>query len=662
MLLYGCSQPAYSGQFWKGGATCGGGTHILWAWARNAPALSLPDDVAFPVGHEGDPIQYLVLQIHYAKPFVGNVQDYSGVTVFLSDQRPKYVATVYLFVSGEPIPPRTEAFITNVSCTYDGEVDLHPFAFRTHTHQMGRVVSAYVKHDEKWTQIGKRNPQWPQLFQPSPPSVVIRKGDFMAAMCRFDSHDKDETVPMGSMGSNEMCNFYMMFYRDADAVDPFPNGAMCGYNENPEVVVNEYPKEGTTLLPKHPEWEHAAHQSGKAFGVVEKMQLKTIGGVNLGQISGMAFDKNGNVVVFHRATRVWDGTTFAMDNTLADKSPIDAPTVLVAEDTPSGLKLVGKYGKSKFYLPHGILVDASNYYYTTDVGSHQVIKWKVEGDDLVPVWQLGEKFVPGNDREHFCKPAAIAVAQWDGSIYIADGYCNSRVMHFAKDGRYIGEWGQPSQASRKPQRSRSRQIYVADRENGRVQTFAEHGEPLHEIRHPKEFQNVYSAHFCPQRGLFFIPGMSFDLQRHPILAYAVPLNSTEIQYSFAPKSASFQRPHILRARDNNIWVGEISETGGVLWRLEIQAELKHHAMPSGGQAEGEVLAVSSPYGKSDVSAVLFASVAVLLVGAAAYFTVRLYKRKTATPQTVLDRKGFKPLRTMDFSSDEEDLDNVLNGP
>lgn len=146
MLLYGCSQPAYSGQFWKGGATCGGGTHILWAWARNAPALSLPDDVAFPVGHEGDPIQYLVLQIHYAKPFVGSVQDYSGnrapanylpsfillgVTVFLSDQRPKYVATVYLFVSGEPIPPRTEAFITNVSCTYDGEVDLHPFAFRT---------------------------------------------------------------------------------------------------------------------------------------------------------------------------------------------------------------------------------------------------------------------------------------------------------------------------------------------------------------------------------------------------------------------------------------------------------------------------------------------------------------------------------------------------
>lgn len=99
-----------------------------------------------------------------------------------------------------------------------------------------------------------------------------------------------------------------MFYRDADAVDPFPYGAMCGYNENPQVVAAEYPKEGTTLLPKHPEWEHAAHQSGKAFGVAEKMQLKALGDVQLGQISGLAFDKNGHLVVFHRASRVWGAT------------------------------------------------------------------------------------------------------------------------------------------------------------------------------------------------------------------------------------------------------------------------------------------------------------------------------------------------------------------
>uniref|UniRef100_A0A915DPK1 Uncharacterized protein n=1 Tax=Ditylenchus dipsaci TaxID=166011 RepID=A0A915DPK1_9BILA len=34
MLLYGCDQPAYNGDFWRGGATCGGSTHILYAWAE----------------------------------------------------------------------------------------------------------------------------------------------------------------------------------------------------------------------------------------------------------------------------------------------------------------------------------------------------------------------------------------------------------------------------------------------------------------------------------------------------------------------------------------------------------------------------------------------------------------------------------------------------
>lgn len=142
-----------------------------------------------------------------------------------------------------------------------------------------------------------------------------------------------------------------------------------------------------------------------------------------------------------------------------------------------------------------------------------------------------------------------------------------------------------------------------------------------------------------ERGLFFIPGMSFDPQRHPILAYAVPLNSTEIQYSFQPKSEDFQRPHILRARDNDIWVGEIAESGGVLWRLEIQAELEHHAMPSGGSAAAGASAITSFAGQSDISSVLIASVAVLLIGVGAYFMVRIYKRKAATPQNVLDRKA-----------------------
>ena len=83
MLLYGCDQPAQQANVWRGGATCAGSSHILYAWARNAPSLTLPDNVGFAIGNPGDPVQYLVLQIHYARPFQGNVRDFSGKWPFL---------------------------------------------------------------------------------------------------------------------------------------------------------------------------------------------------------------------------------------------------------------------------------------------------------------------------------------------------------------------------------------------------------------------------------------------------------------------------------------------------------------------------------------------------------------------------------------------------
>lgn len=100
----------------------------------------------------------------------------------------------------------------------------------------------------------------------------------------------------------------MMFYRDAKSTDPFPYGAYCGNSEEQSVVAQEYPSEGLTLLPKHPELEHAAHQDSTAFGVVEKAKISKIGPHRLGQVAGLTFNsRDGNLVVFHRASRVWDG-------------------------------------------------------------------------------------------------------------------------------------------------------------------------------------------------------------------------------------------------------------------------------------------------------------------------------------------------------------------
>ncbi|KAK6051713.1 copper type II ascorbate-dependent monooxygenase domain protein [Cooperia oncophora] len=253
---FGCSEPAHSNGFWKGGETCAAGaSHILYAWARN---------------------DYILI-FHYAQPFAGDVKDFSGVTLHMTQKQPQN------FAAGSLIPPgRNQVqskvlfdFLNffgaeglhlfflqiNMSCEYDQTTELHPFAFRTHTHAMGRVVSAYYKHEGQWTKIGARNPQWPQLFEMIPTNPVIRKGDLMAATCRFDSHDKTKPVAMGSMGINEMCNFYMMFYWDASKENPFPWGAVCGGQERMNEMRAEYPKEGTQLLPSRPDLEHHAAQS-----------------------------------------------------------------------------------------------------------------------------------------------------------------------------------------------------------------------------------------------------------------------------------------------------------------------------------------------------------------------------------------------------------------
>jgi hypothetical protein len=87
--------------------------------------------------------------------------------------------------------------------------------------------------------------------------LTIENGDFMAGtwfffrlgdikelnlFSRYDSTDKKEPVPMGSMGKDEMCNFYMMYYTDASQPDPFPYGAGCFGDQDSETVIKEYPK------------------------------------------------------------------------------------------------------------------------------------------------------------------------------------------------------------------------------------------------------------------------------------------------------------------------------------------------------------------------------------------------------------------------------------
>lgn len=50
----------------------------MFAWAKNAPATSLPKDVGFRIGGQTG-INYLTLQIHYASAMQEGQQDHSGL-------------------------------------------------------------------------------------------------------------------------------------------------------------------------------------------------------------------------------------------------------------------------------------------------------------------------------------------------------------------------------------------------------------------------------------------------------------------------------------------------------------------------------------------------------------------------------------------------------
>ena len=99
-----------------------------------------------------------------------------------------------------------------------------------------------------------------------------------------------------------------------------------------------------------------------------------------------------------------------------------------------------KWGDKFFYLPHGLSIDSEGNYWLTDVAMHQVFKFG-PGGGREPILVLGEPFTPGTSNQQFCKPTSVAVHSQTKEVFIADGYCNSRLMKFSASGEYIMHWG-----------------------------------------------------------------------------------------------------------------------------------------------------------------------------------------------------------------------------
>lgn len=197
-------------------------------------------------------------------------------------------------------------------------------------------------------------------------------------------------------------------------------------------------------------------------------------GFKLGNPTGLAIDSSGNLLVFHRASREWPDVGPLPD------SPITEKTILVID--PGTGRLLDSWGDHLFIMPHGLQVDKDNNIWLTDCGLHQVMKFSHNGQLLM---KLGEAGKPGHDSAHFNMPTDVAIAQ-DGSFYVSDGYGNSRIVKFSSTGKFLFEWGRKGTKQSEfdiPHAltlDHEGHVYVADRENRRVQIFDADGHFLQE--------------------------------------------------------------------------------------------------------------------------------------------------------------------------------------
>ncbi|KHN79475.1 putative peptidyl-alpha-hydroxyglycine alpha-amidating lyase F21F3.1 [Toxocara canis] len=198
----------------------------------------------------------------------------------------------------------------------------------------------------------------------------------------------------------------------------------------------------------------------------------------LGQVTGIGIDSKKRLIAFHRANRTWNEKSFDDANRFnATLGPIKSSTILVID--PKTGKVLEEHGDGVFFMPHGLTVDHDDNIWVTDVALHQVFKLD---KNFKTQLTLGERLKPGDDAKHFCKPTDVAVAK-NGHFFVADGYCNSRVMKFDQNGKLLATFGSPN-SEVVPEDGEfwiphslaliedMNLICVADRENERIQCFS----------------------------------------------------------------------------------------------------------------------------------------------------------------------------------------------
>ena len=174
-------------------------------------------------------------------------------------------------------------------------------------------------------------------------------------------------------------------------------------------------------------------------------------GWNFGETSGVTVDKNDNVWVFNRGPHP------------------------VMEFDKNG-KFLHSWNDVPITSAHGIKVAPDGSVWLVDVKGHQIIEFTPEGRVRMVLGNVGKQ--PGTNETPYAfnQPTAVSFLP-NGDFYISDGYVNSRVLKFNRDGIFQFQWGRKGKGDGEFDLvhdvaiDKRGLVYVADRLNERIQVF-----------------------------------------------------------------------------------------------------------------------------------------------------------------------------------------------
>jgi DNA-binding beta-propeller fold protein YncE len=232
------------------------------------------------------------------------------------------------------------------------------------------------------------------------------------------------------------------------------------------------------------------------------------------------------------------------------------------------------WGEGVFTRAHGIHIGPDESLYCTDDGDHTVRKCTLDGKVLLTIGIPGEPapYMSG-EPFHRCTHTALSPR---GDIYVSDGYGNARIHQYSPDGKLRKSWGQPGTGPGEFNLPHNLccdpdgWIYVADRENHRVQVFDGGG------KYETEWHNLHRP--C---------GMVMEAKRQPLcyigeIGPTLPINRDapnlgprisivdhegKLLSRFGAAHAGYERPDQFIAPHGmavdsrgDIYVGEVSYT------------------------------------------------------------------------------------------------------